>query len=174
MLILLSALALAADTAPLELKIEDPKVRTVVLKCGADEMRADVKGGIASFPRAYSGCEVTMIRPAGTIGAPGRYTCDLDRCAQEDVHHLPISDAPQRVNVVLTTPMPAGTSLEVNCPGGYRERQTVTENTAIFDRVPTQDCTLLFKGGVPAKYSPLKYGTYYCSLTGPTAVCTLQ
>ena len=116
-----------------------------------------------------------MIRPAGMIGAPGRYTCDADRCVQQDVHHLPISDAAQRVNIVLTTPMPAGTSLEVNCPDGvYRERRLVTENTAIFDKVPTQECTLLFKGGVPAKYSPLKYGTYYCSLTAATAVCTLQ
>ena len=75
----------------------------------------------------------------------------------------------------MTTAMPIGSAVEVNCPDGiYRERRTLDENTATFDKVPSQECTLLFKGGVPAKYAPLKYGTYYCSLTGATAVCTLQ
>ena len=175
MLIWFLATALAADSSPLELSIEDPKVTAVVLNCGSEEMRAEVRSGVASFPRAYSGCNVTMIRSGGTITSPGRWTCTLDRCVQDDVHHLPISNAPQRINVVLTTTMPAGTSVEVNCPDGvYRERRVLTENTAVFDRVPSQECTLLFKGGVPAKYSPLKYGTYYCSLTAATAVCTLQ
>lgn len=175
MLFWLTAAALAADTAPLQLLVEDPRVRAVRLTCDGVDQEAPVKDGVASFARASNGCSVTMIRSGGTITSPGRWTCTLDTCVQEDVHHLPVSDAAQRVNVIVTTPMPAGTGLEVNCPDGqFRERVTLTENTAVFDHVPSQECTLLFKGGVPAKYAPLKYGTYYCSLTGATAVCTLQ
>ena len=96
MLIWLVAVALAEDS-PLELTITDPRVRTVILNCGAEEMSVEVRNGVAAFPRAYSGCNVTMLRTGGTISSPGKWTCTLDRCEQNDVHHLPISNAPGRV-----------------------------------------------------------------------------
>jgi hypothetical protein len=170
---LLASLALA--DAPLEISVADTRVSEVVLTCGGNTLRAPVKSGVASFASAPSGCTVDLVRRAGTITSAGKWACTADSCAQEDVHHTPISDAPKRVNVVVTTPMPSGTILEVDCPdGSYRERRPLEENTAVFDSVPSEDCILLFKGGVPAKYQPLKYGTFYCSLTGATAVCTRQ
>jgi hypothetical protein len=165
--------AALAQNAPLEITVTDPKVHTVVLTCGRERLESAVRAGVAVFASAPSGCAVEMIRTGGHIAGPGKWTCGLDSCAQDDVHHLPVSDAPKRVNVIVSTPMPAGTGLEVACAdGSYRERRTLVENTATFDGVPSEDCTLLFKGGVPAKYQPLKYGTWYCSLTGATAVCT--
>ena len=131
-----------------------------------------MKGGVAAFTEAPSAeCKVDVVRRAGTISGPGVWTCDLSGCNQKDLHHRAISDAPGRVNVVSTGLAPSA-SLEIKCPGGYRERAQITENTATFEGVPDEECTLLFKGGVPAKYNPLGWGTYYCRLTGTTAVCT--
>jgi hypothetical protein len=170
---LLASLALA--DAPLEITVTDARVSEVVLTCGANTLRSPVKGGIASFATAPNGCTVDLVRRAGTISSAGKWTCTADSCSQSDVNHPPLTDAAKRVNVVVTTAMPSGTLLEVDCPDGtYRERHPLQDNTAVFDAVPSEDCWLLFKGGTPAKYQPLRYGTYYCSLTGATAVCTRQ
>ena len=166
----------AGAGAPLEVRIADPSVLAVVLLCGQQTLRSEVKAGVASFlDLPDTACTVDLVRRSGKIDAPGQWSCTLDACAQDDVHHAVITNSAKRVNVVLTTPLPAGTQLEVNCPdGSYRERKSPVENTATFDGVPSEECALLFKGGTPAKYSPVKYGTYYCSLTSSTAVCTLK
>jgi len=165
--------AATAFSAPLELKIKDVKVIAVVLECGDTTKKAVVKAGVAAFPDVPDGsCTVDFIRRSGVINEAGVWLCDLDGCKQEDVHHLPVEDAPGRMNIIVTSELPPGASLEITCASGWRERVSITENTGIFDNVPNEDCTLQFKGGVPARYHHITQGTFYCSLTGTTAVCT--
>lgn len=166
----------AEARAPLEIEVTDPKVLAVVLECGRETMKSMVKEGVATFPEApRNTCTVNFVRKSGTLNQPGRWICGLDGCTQEDVHHREISDAVGRINVVMTREIDASASLELTCSGsGYRERRNIEENTAVFDNVPDEDCLLLFKGGVPARYNRIRWGTYYCSLTGTTAVCTRQ
>ncbi|MBA2320281.1 MAG: hypothetical protein H0V89_03910 [Deltaproteobacteria bacterium] len=169
-------LSVAWASSPIEIAIADPKVTEVILHCGAEELRATVRGGMVSFPNApASTCTLEMLRDGGKIDSAGKWVCTLDNCTREDVHHLPISNAPNRVNIVLTTSVQPGTGLEITCPStGQRERLPVVENTVTFDGVRSEDCTLQTKGGMPGRYSPVKYGTYYCSLTANTLVCTLR
>jgi hypothetical protein len=166
--------AAAWAVAPLEIKVADAKVTVVILHCGGETMQADVRAGVASFPTAPSvACQVEFRRDGAKIDSAGQWTCSLDNCTLDDVHHLPISDASGRVNVVLTTPVPPGMSLEITCPStGQRDRLPVVENTVTFNGVQSEDCTLQTKGGMPGRYSPLKFGTYYCSLAANTLVCT--
>jgi len=169
-------LSTAWASAPLEIRVADGRVKEVILHCGATEMRAAVRGGLATFPTApNAACTVEMLRDGGRIDSAGQWTCTLDACALDDVHHLPISNAANRVNIVMTTPVQPGTSLEITCGStGQRERLAVVENTVTFDGVRSEDCTLQTKGGMPGRFAPLKYGTYYCSLTANTLVCTLR
>jgi hypothetical protein len=173
--VLQAALAFLAPTASaqaLEITVADPAVIALVLECADGAHKAVVKSGKATLEQVPQGCVVNMIRKSGTIDAPGRWTCTLDACMQEEVDHHSVSDAEGRVNVVITTPLPKGSYLELTCGGGVRMRADIDLNTAVFDAVPDGDCTLLFKGGVPAKYQPVRFGTFYCGLSGTTAVCT--
>lgn len=168
--LLLSATAHAG--APLSITVTDSRVLAVVLDCGGSTMKAVVKSGKADFSEVPHGsCTVDFVRKSGTISGAGEWTCSLDTCTQEDVQHLEIKDADGRLNVVVSD-LPDSTTLELKCPNGFRERAHVKVNTAIFDNVPNEQCTLYFKGGVPAKYNPLNWGTYYCSISGTTAVCS--
>jgi hypothetical protein len=171
--ILLLSSALALANAPLELQIADSRVVAVVLECGANTEKAVVKNGVATFPAVpKASCTVNFIRKSGTITGPGLWNCTLDTCTQEDVHHAPVTDADGRLNVIITGGAEGSMSLELTCPSGYRERAAIQENTAVFNAVPKEDCMLLFKGGVPARYNHIGWGTYSCALTGTTAVCT--
>ncbi len=169
--LLLSATAQAA--APLSITVTDKQVLAVVLDCGGgNTMKAIVRAGRADFSEVPPGaCTVDFVRKSGTISGPGEWTCGLDGCTQEDVQHLEIEDADGRLNVV-TTGLPESTTLELKCPNGHRERASIKVNTASFYNVPKEACTLYFKGGVPAKYNPLNWGTYYCALSDTTAVCS--
>ncbi len=166
--------AAAFATAPLEIRVADAKVTEVILHCGSETLRSEVRSGVASFATAPANpCSVEFRRDGGQVNSAGQWTCTLDNCTQDDVHHLPISDGSNRVNVVLTTPVSPGMSLEITCAStGQRERIPVVENTVTFNGVQSEDCTLQTKGGTPGRFSPLKYGTYYCSLAANTLVCT--
>lgn len=169
---LLVALATPAEAAaPLEITITDSQVVAVVLECGGDTKRAIVRDGLASFPETpKTACQVNFVRKSGVVDSPGKWTCGLEGCSQQDVHHRAVSNAPGRVNIITTS---AASQLEVTCPGGYRERASVVENTATFEGVPNESCMLLFKGGTPARFNGLRAGaTYQCNLTGTAAVCT--
>ena len=171
-----TALLLAVSahaSAPLTLNIADPIVVAVVLDCGGGStQKAVVKNGKAEYPEVPQGdCSVVFVRKSGTITGAGNWTCTLDSCVQDDVHHLDISNADGRINIVLTG-VPASTSLELNCPSGFRERSALRENTAIFNNVPNEPCTMLFKGGLASRFHPLSWGTFYCSLSGNVAVCS--
>lgn len=174
----LLALLFALDahaSAPLELTVTDPNVIAVVLECGGETKKAVVKAGKASFLELpKSGCEVHFIRRSGYIGAPGQWTCGLEGCSQQSIHHLQVDNEPGRVNVILTQATAPSAALEITCPSGYRNRVPVRENTAVFEDVPQEECILHFKGGVPARYTGMRWGTWHCALTGTTAVCTMQ
>ena len=166
------SLALAND-APLEVRVEDPSVTAVLLDCGGDsQMKAKVHSGVAEFFQVPdTACQVLLLRKTGIIDQPGKWECSSDGCTQADVHHKDIVNAAGRVNVVVPNLQP-GATLELTCPDGYRKRASVEQNTAIFEGVPDDRCTVLFKGGVPARYSPISEGTWYCQISGVTAVCS--
>jgi hypothetical protein len=75
------------------------------------------------------------------------------------------------MNVVLTGDLLGTVSMEVTCPSGFRSRAEISENTSVFDGLPAEDCTLFFKGGPPARYPGVRAGTWYCHLSGGSAVC---
>lgn len=165
-------IALAAEAATLEITVADPLVTALVLECQDGTFKAVVKNGLATLEQVPQGCTVNMIRRSGTIDEAGRWTCTLDKCTHQEVAHQEVSDAPGRVNVILTTDLPAGASLELTCSDGFRSRVDISLNTAVFESVPDEECTLFFKGGVPAKFRPIRAGTWSCGLSGTTAVCT--
>jgi hypothetical protein len=167
---LLAAPSSVALAAPLTITVTDAQTVAIVLECGKDIERAVVKNGIATFPAVPEGCTVDFVRRSGFVDKPGTWTCGLDGCSLDDIHHAPISDAAGRVNVVMTGEHDV-LSLEVQCPSGYRTRVDLNENTAVFNSMPPEECTMLFKGGTPARFRPVAAGTYYCGLTGATAVC---
>ena len=63
--------------------------------------------------------------------------------------------------------------VELICGGGsYRLRQSFAGGVAKFSGVPAGQCTLYFKGGIPAKFIGVQRGrSYNCSILGPTAMC---
>jgi len=158
--------------APLELEITDPQITAVVLECTDGSHKAVVKNGVASFELLPENCSVNFVRRAGTISEAGRYTCTADGCKRTDVHHRAVSNADGRINIIAESPLAGGAWLEVSCASGFRARADVLENTAIFDGVPNEDCTLLFKGGAPARYRPITWGTWMCNLADTVAVCS--
>ena len=168
------ALCSLADAAPLTIHIEDPYVIAVVLECDNDLKKATVRDNKALFPDIPKNCKVDLIRRTGVIDEAGVWSCGLDGCKQDDVHHAPISNAPGRINVVFTGDSGGTLALELTCSSGHRERVDVKEATTIFNDVPAEDCTIQFKGGVPARFRHITPGTWYCSLTGATAVCDIQ
>lgn len=164
----------AAHAQALEITITDPLVTAVVLECADGAHKGVVKDGVAAFDIRPQGCTVHLIRKSGTIDDPGRWTCTLDRCTQQEVAHHPVTDAPGRVNVITTTDLPKGAAFELTC-STYRERAEISLHTAVFEGVPdNDDCTLFFKGGVPARFHPIGPGTWSCGLTGNVAVCVLR
>jgi hypothetical protein len=165
-------LAAAASAQSLEIRVPDPMVTALVLTCADGTLQVPVKDGAVKLERTPQSCAVSMVRRSGEVTEPGRWTCTLDRCTQEEVAHRPVSDAPGRVNVILTTEVPPGSALELTCSEGFRARADVSLNTAVFDGVPDEECTLFFKGGVPAKFRPIRQGTWSCGLSNTVAVCT--
>jgi len=171
MLTLFLTMALAADN-PLEVRVADQAVQAIVLDCGGgNTLKANVIDGLAVFSRVpHTACKVLQVREGGIIDSPGKWSCTLDECTQDDVHHTDVLNAPGRINIVLPG-LPPGASIEVQCTAGYRDRQRVVDNTTVFNDVPVDQCTMLVKGAIPARFSPISEGTWYCRLTGTTAVC---
>lgn len=165
-------LATAHAQSALEITVSDPLVTAVVLECADGVHKGVVRDGVVTFDLRPAGCTVNMVRRSGTVDAPGRWACTLDKCTHEEVQHQPVTDAPGRVNVITTIELPKGASFELTC-STYRQRADITLNTAVFEGVPeADDCTLFFKGGVPARFHPIHPGTWSCGLTGSVAVCT--
>jgi len=75
--------------------------------------------------------------------------------------------------VVKMTDQTHLTAVEVNCPSGFRDRVGITTGgSASVPDVPQENCSLHFKGGVPARFSPVRGGqSLSCAIMGSTAVC---
>ena len=82
----------------------------------------------------------------------------------------PTGPAPLRVTMADAN---QATSVEVTCSSsGFRQRAAISGNTATVSNVPQESCTLHFKGGAPAKYSPVRGGqSLSCNIIGTTGVC---
>jgi hypothetical protein len=172
MTLMLAWLATARADAPLVIHV-DPAATTVTLNCAGKVYSSPVSAGVASFPEAPKGCTVQATFDEGTIPGPGVYTCSGKTCTMQDVEHDPIHDAAGRVNIVMMGNYDARW-LELTCANtGYRERADIANNTGKFEAVPSNDvCQLNYKGATPANFRPISPGSYRCSLTGVTAVCT--
>ena len=88
-----------------------------------------------------------------------------------------VISAPQVSGGTLTIRIAHGasfTAAEVICPSGYRQRAVFTNGTADLPDLPAEQCTLLFKGGPPAKFTPITAGTWQCSYSGSTLSCSAQ
>ena len=170
-------LALIASTAlagaPLEIKVTDANIVALLLDCGSNtQLKANVIDGVASFPQVpQAECRVNVLRKGGTVDKPGKWSCDLDSCKLDDVHHLDVMNQDGRINVILPG-MHKGAAVEITCPDGWRGRSELVENTATIEGVPDDRCTMNVKGGVPARFDPITWGTWFCQLTGTTAVCS--
>ncbi|MFT5679937.1 MAG: hypothetical protein ACI8RZ_000842 [Myxococcota bacterium] len=94
--------------------------------------------------------------------------------------------APAPVAATPTTPVTGGTlSLQVNvdtmftavevvCSSGFRQRSYFTDGAASFAGMPAESCTLSFKGGPPAQFTPITAGSWSCSYSGSTMSCDPQ
>jgi serine/threonine protein kinase len=65
------------------------------------------------------------------------------------------------------------TTLEVTCPSGFRQRAAISPGGSVsISNVPNETCVLHFKGGAPARFSPVSGGkSLSCYIQGTTAVC---
>ena len=63
------------------------------------------------------------------------------------------------------------TAAEVVCPSGFRQRDYFTDQAAAFTGLPAEACTLSFKGGPPAQFSPISAGSWSCRYSGTTMRC---
>jgi len=85
---------------------------------------------------------------------------------------LPPSPPKGLLSITLTDSAMAQT-IELSCPGGYRERQRPSGGKVSFSRVPAEACVLFFKGPIPARYQPVSGGkNLRCSIVGTTGVCS--
>lgn len=75
--------------------------------------------------------------------------------------------------IVKLTDASQARAVELICgAGSYRKRQPFAAGVTKFGGVPGGQCTLYFKGGIPAKFTPVSRGrSYNCSIIGQTAVC---
>ncbi|MBN2798492.1 MAG: hypothetical protein JXX28_05030 [Deltaproteobacteria bacterium] len=81
------------------------------------------------------------------------------------------TSAPGTVTVKVAPGTPT-TGVEVKCPGGFRSRGNFAADSVTITGVPQEDCSVLFKGGPPAKYTPVRGGqTLNCSFQGTSAIC---
>jgi serine/threonine protein kinase len=74
-----------------------------------------------------------------------------------------------RVNIDSDAPF---TAVEVLCPSGVRERGYFSNGSARVSGIPNEPCSLNFKGGAPAKFSPVRGGmSLRCTYSGSTMTC---
>jgi len=64
------------------------------------------------------------------------------------------------------------TGIEVSCPSGFRQRASFSDGSATLSGLPAESCVANFKGGPPARFSPLTAGIWRCQFTGTTMSCT--
>jgi hypothetical protein len=171
-MVLFALLATAWAAPPLEIRV-GPEATHVILECaGGKRLESKVVAGKASFSEVPSGCVAHEIVKLGAIDGAGVWACSPNGCEIADSHHREVKDAAGRINVVMSGAYDTQW-LEVTCGNTYRERANFTENAATFEAVPAKEaCELHFKGGTPARYRPITPGSWRCTISNTTAVCT--
>lgn len=164
-----------------ELVIDVPgDVDTVVLRCGGQELERRPRPSVVPGAQAqvrfpmWPGreCDVTFERHVGRVMQLGNWACsDGGGCSEQGSNAAPAPPLPPGQIKVLTTDRLPHSTLELVCPGGYRVRTAVTNHTALFTGVPSEECELFFKGGAPYRYRPVTEGTWSCTVVAGTAVC---
>ena len=164
-------MTIAHAFSPVQISVSDPNVTEVVLTCPDRTVRTRVVDGLAAFDQDVSKCKVEFVVSAGRIEGPGAYTCAAGTgCSSKGVNHRPVSDSPDRINIVVTDN--SANLFELKCGSDFRARAPVTDNAATFDGVTGSSCTLHFKGGPPTKFDNLDPGnTYFCSAIGGIGTC---
>jgi len=129
----------------------------------------------APVPAPHGGGVDTGVPPPLPASAPVPYT---HTPSVPTTHHgggpAPAprpSSAPVHISIPGTARYPGG--VEITCPSGFRRRGAFSGQTATVADVPSESCTLYFKGGSPAQFSPVSGGSSYsCEFPAPgTAVC---
>jgi hypothetical protein len=83
----------------------------------------------------------------------------------------PPSTPSGEIRLTLDSDIPF-TAVEVLCPSGVRKRGYFSNGSTRIAGIPAEACSLNFKGGAPAKYSPVSGGvSLKCSYTGTTMLC---
>ena len=159
----------ASASVPLVLNVE-ADVSTVTLTCptGSQDTKPEVNGQV-SFDIVPTNCDVSLTKRIGQVNSVGEYMCDSRGCTLQVPPHKPVQDADGRVNLIFLDSGNAS-MIELSC-SGYRERSKIYDFTAVFDDVPKDECTVYAKGGTTAKSQPLGWGTYACTISGPTLIC---
>jgi hypothetical protein len=159
----------ANASVPLVINVE-PEVVSVTLDCpnGAGETKKPEKGQV-QFDVLPKDCSVLLTQSSGAISGTGEWVCNSRGCLLEVPPHKPIEDANGRVNLIFLDSGNAS-SIQINCTG-YRQRSAIEDYTVVFNDVPIGECTVYAKGGSSAKSQPLTWGTYACTISGPTLIC---
>lgn len=82
----------------------------------------------------------------------------------------PPSIGPSAV-VTLAPGAPPFTAIEVQCPGGFRQRADFVSGVAHVSGVPEEDCEVFFKGGPPSKARLSGAAQVTCTFHGVAASC---
>jgi len=154
---------------PLVLKI-DKEFESVRIQCpdGISETQR-VSNGQVTFDVLPKGCTVSVTKKIGTVNSNGTWSCTERGCTLDIPPHKPVENADGRVNLIFLDSGKA-TTIELSC-SNYRQRTKIEDHTAVFNGAPKGDCTVYAKGGTTAKSQPLQWGTYVCTISGPTLVC---
>lgn len=163
-------LQVAWADVPLTIRV-DEGLETVTLICpdGRNEVKP-VENGTVTFDQPPESCEVKVTRSIGTVDRAGTWACSTNGCTLEVPPHAPVSDGPGKINLIFLDSGKA-TTIELACPGGYRNRESIKDFTTVFDEVPKGECTVYAKGGSTAKFHPIGWGTHACTVAGPTLLC---
>ena len=148
----------------------DKGLEAVTIRCpnGIEETQK-VANGQVSFDMLVEGCSIAVTKTIGSVKSNGTWTCTERGCSLDVPPHAPVTNADGRVNLIFLDSGKAST-IELSC-SGYRQRTKIADHTAIFEGAPKGDCTVYAKGGTTAKSQPVQWGTYVCTIAGPTLVC---
>lgn len=124
-------------------------------------------------PKAKADGDTGMAKPA-PAPKPVKPSSGGGKTPKPSTGGTPAPAPPPRGNGSFSVTLNGGgaTSIEVNCPSGFRERGSFSGTRASVANVPNEPCTVNFKGGAPAKFSPVRGNqSLTCTITGSTAVC---
>lgn len=154
---------------PLVLKV-NKDFESVTIQCpdGLVETQM-VSDGQVSFDVLPKGCSVSATKTIGSINSTGTWSCTDRGCTLDVPPHKPVQNADGRINLVFLDSGKAST-IELSC-SNYRQRSKIEDYTVVFNGAPAGDCTVYAKGGTTAKSQPIQWGTYVCTISGPTLVC---